>query len=371
MRTTVPRRILATVALLTVTACSNSHEPATSVQPPPVVVKGVTLETVASTPSRDSFEMVGTVRARTSAVVSARVPGMISMLKVREGDVVRKGDLLARIEAQENSAGAASALAGVDEAHRGLDEATSRKKLVDATFNRYQQLYKEQAISRQEFDVRQTEQELATQGLARAEARLKQAQEGSRAASAMADYTKITAPISGVITVKQAELGATVFPAQPLMTIEDGGSFQLELAIPESLSSQVRPGTPVQVTLETLNVSFPAKIAEVVPTADPVSRTFMAKVNLNQKGMRSGMFGRAAISTGASVPRILVPAKAIVEKGALNSVWVVDKDNIVRMRLIKPGKVLGDRTEILSGLSAGDRIAITNTANLIDGAKVE
>ena len=217
----------------------------------------------------ETQEIVGTVRARTSAVVSTRIPGTVSVLRVREGDRVRKGQLLAQLDAQENQATAAVATAGIDEARRGLDEALSRKRLADTTFERYQRLFNEQAVTRQEFDVKQTERDLAAQGVARAEARLRQAQEGARAAGTMADYTRIIAPISGIITTKQADLGATVFPAQPLMTIEDEGSYQLELAIPETMAATVKPGTPVQVTLDALGSSFAAKIAEIVPSADP------------------------------------------------------------------------------------------------------
>jgi RND family efflux transporter MFP subunit len=338
---------------------------------PAGVVKGVLTETVKATSIPESMEVVGTVRARTSAVVSARIPGTVSMLKVREGDRVKKGQMLAQLDAQENQAAAAGASAGMDEARRALDEALSRKRLTDTTFERYQKLFNEKAVSRQEFDIKQTEKEVASQGVFRAEARLKQAQEGSRAASAIAAYTRIIAPISGIITSKQADLGATVFPAQPLMTIEDEGSYQLELSVPESIALTVKPGTAVQVTLDAMNTTFSARIAEMVPSADSASRTFIAKVALVQKGLKSGMFGRGAISLGTNVNGMLVSKKAIVERGALSSVWVIEKDAIVRMRLVKAGKTVGDRVEILSGLSDGERIIVGGAEKVSEGSKVE
>jgi RND family efflux transporter MFP subunit len=236
-------------------------------------VKGVTVEIVKNSAVADLLDVVGTVRARTSAVVSTRIPGTISVLRVREGDRVKKGQLLAQLDAQENQAAAAGASALIDEARRGLDEALSRKKLADATYERYQKLFTDQAVSRQEFETRLAEKEVAAQAAARAESKLKQAQEGAKASTAMSDYTRITAPISGVITSKPADLGATVFPGQPLMTIEDEGSYQLELSLPENLATKVKPGTPVQVTLDAFGSTFAAKIAEIVPTADPASRT--------------------------------------------------------------------------------------------------
>jgi membrane fusion protein, multidrug efflux system len=360
------------MAVAMLAGCSEKkHNVEKNAAVPAGVVKGALVETVKAASIPETMEVVGTVRARTSAVVSARIPGVISMLKVREGDRVKKGQILAQLDAQENQAAAAVAAAGIEEAKRGLDEAISRKRLTDTTFERYQNLLNEQAVTRQEFDIKQTEKEVASQGVYRAESRLKQAREGSRAASAIASYTRIIAPISGIITSKQADLGATVFPAQPLMTIEDEGSYQLELSVPESIALTVKPGTTVQVTLDAMNTTFSARIAEIVPSADPASRTFIAKIELGQKGLKSGMFGRGAISLETSASGMLVPRKAVVERGALTSVWIIDKDAIARMRLVKAGKAVGDKVEILSGLSDGERIVVGGVEKVSEGSKVE
>jgi RND family efflux transporter MFP subunit len=263
------------------------------------------------------------------------------------------------------------ATAGIDEARRGLDEAVSRRKLADTTFERYQNLFKEQAVSRQEFDVRQAEKDMAAQGVARAEARLKQAQEGAKASSTMSDYTRIIAPISGVIASKQADLGATVFPGQPLMTIEDEGSYQLELALPENVASKVKPGSKLQVTLDAIGSSFAAGIAEIVPTADPGSRTFVAKIALNQKGLKSGMFGRGSVNLGTTVKGIIIPAKAVIDRGAMTVVWTVDKENIARLRIVKVGRQTDERVEILSGLTDADRVVVSGAEKVTEGARVE
>lgn len=360
------------MAVSTIMGCGKkSHDMEKNVVVPAAVVKGALTETVKVASIPETMEVVGTVRARTSALVSTRIPGVISMLKVREGDRVKKGQMLAQLDAQENQATAAVASAGIDEARRGLAEAIARKRLTDATFERFQKLFNEQAISRQEFDIKQTEKEVAAQAVSRGEARLKQAQEGSRAASTIAGYTRIVAPISGIITIKQADLGATVFPAQPLMTIEDEGSYQLELSVPESIALTVKPGTAVQVKLDALQTTFSAQITEIVPSADSTSHTFIAKIALGQKGLKSGMFGRGAISLGTSINGMLVPKKAVFERGALTSVWVVDKDGIARMRLVKAGKVVGNNIEILSGLSENERIIVGGVERVSEGAKVE
>lgn len=359
------------LALLVFAGCNSRKNGTEKQEPAPLVVRGVILETVTSAPVAETMEVSGTVKARTSAVVSARIPGSIAELRVREGERVRKGQLLARLDAVENAANAAGAAAGIEEARQALNEASSRKKLADITFERYHNLFAEQAVTRQEFDVKKSEQELASQGVNRAEARLRQAREGSRAAATMAGYTRINAPIAGIVTSKPADLGTSVFPGQPLLTIEDQGSYMLELAVPESIASSVKPGTAVQVTLDIPESSFDTKISEVVPSADPASRTFIAKIALNRKGLRSGMFGRGSISLGSSANSLMVPKKAVIERGALTSVWVVEKNSIARLRLVKPGRVIADRVEILSGLSNGERVVVTGVEKVSEGAKVE
>jgi RND family efflux transporter MFP subunit len=359
---------LAIAAGIGLSGCSDTKHGA---QAPPAAVSGLTLTMVKVADLPETLDVVGTVRARTSAMVSARISGTVSVLHVREGDRVRKGQLLGQLDSKESMAHATGAVAVIDEAKRGLEEAQARQKLADSTFARFKKLYDEQALTRQEFDTRQTERDLSHQAVARAEARLRQTQEASRAAGAMADYTKIVAPISGVIVAKQADLGSTVFPGQPLMTIDDEGSYQLELSIPESQVRAVHAGTAVQVQIDATGTSVAARVSEVVPTSDPASRTYIAKVTVPQKGIRSGMFGRGSIALGSTVKGVRVPRSAVFERGALTAVWAVGTDDIVRMRLVKTGRIVGDSIEILSGLADGDRIVTTGMEKAVDGARLQ
>lgn len=353
---------------LALAGCSDTHK-TTATTPP--VISGLTVVPVQMTDLPELLDSVGTVRARTSAMVSARIPGTVSVLHVREGDRVRKGQLLGNLESTETGAQATGAIAAIDEAKRGLEEAQAHQKLADATYGRFKKLYDEQALTRQEFETRQTERDLSHQAVGRAEARLRQTQEASRAAGTMADYSKIIAPISGIIVAKPADLGATVFPGQPLMTIDDEGSYQLELSIPESQIRVVHAGTAVQVTIDALGAAFTARIAEIVPTSDPGSRTFTAKIPLSAKGIRSGMFGRGSIALGNSQKGMQIPHAAVFERGALTAVWSVGSDDIVRMRLVKTGRTHGNMIEILSGLSNGDRIVVAGMEKAVDGARIQ
>ena len=354
--------------LLELVSCSKHEGPA---ETRAVTVKGVGVEAVKAAAMPELLEVTGTVRSKTSAVVSPRVPGMIAVMKVKEGDRVKKGALLAILDAKENLANADAAGSATEEAKRAVDEAVARKNLAVTQFERYKNLFKSDVVSRQEFEVKETEKELAVQGVARAQARLKQAQEQAKSAGAVADYTRMTAPISGIITSRAADLGATVFPGQPVFTLEDESGYQLELAIPESAVAKVRPGTPVNITLDAVASTVSTRIAEIVPSADPASRTFTAKVPLAANNLKSGMFGRGSIPVGAAVEKISVPRRSIVERGAITYLWVVDSANIAKLRIVKTGRSSGDQTEITSGVAAGERIAVSGLDKLLDGAKVE
>lgn len=363
---TLHRAAIAAMLAVSLLGCEKRPEPAGPAAP--VTVQGVTVSAVAAESIPEYQEAVGSVKARNSAVIAARIAGAVTAVYAREGDRVSRGKLLASIEAAESGAAAAEAAAGVVEASRAVEEARSRKKLADATFARYRNLFAEQAVTRQEFEVRQSEQEVAGEGVARAEARLAQARYGAQAAGTVAGYGKVTSPLSGIVVAKQVDPGQTVFPGAPLFTIEGGGGYRLEVAAPEGLLGKVRAGDAVAVVLEGAPVT--GRVAEVVPTVDPGSRTFNVKIDLTSAGLRSGSYGKALFRTGER-QGVAVPASALVERGALTSVWTVSRDGFATSRLVKVGRKSGGRVEVISGLAPGDRIVTSGTERVSAGVKVE
>ena len=361
------RGALVAFLIISILGCGKK-EAQTTAQPAPVLVRGASVAAVALEAIPELQEAVGTVRARNSALVSARIPGSVSAVYVKEGERVSRGKLLVAIEALESGAAAAGAASGVEEARRGVDEARARKKLADATFERYQKLLNEQAVTRQEFEQRQMEREVAAQGVARAEARLGQTREGAKAAGTIAGYGKVLSPISGLVVAKPVEAGQTVFPGTPLVTVEGDSGFRLEVAAGEGLLGKVRQGDQVGIAVE--GAPATGRVSEIVPLVEPGSRTFTVKIDIPAKGARSGTFGRAFFPTGAR-QGIAVPAAAVLQRGALTSVWTVSREGIARLRLVQLGKTLGDRVEVVSGLSAGERIVTAGAEKVSDGAKVE
>ena len=350
------------------TGCGHKADKAESKQPP--VVTGVTLVPAAGQAIPDGAEAVGTVRAADAAVIAARLPATVTGVLVREGDRVGKGKLLVTLEAAESSAQASAAAAQVAEAERAVGEARARTRLAEAPYERYANLFRDEAVTRQERNNRRADRDVAEQGVGRATARLAASRESARAAGVVAGYTRIVSPLAGVVTAKQVENGMTVFPGTPLMTIEGDGGHRLEASVPESLAGRVKRGQRVPVTIDGAGLSLEGRVVEVVPAADPASRTFTVKVELAGAGIRSGMFGRAFIAAGER-QGILVPKSAVMERGALPSVWTVDQGNVARLRLVKTGKPLGDRIEILSGLTAGERVIAAGLEKVVEGAKIQ
>lgn len=338
--------------------------------PAQALVTGVTVQRVESATIPEELEVLGTVRAKNGAAIAARIAGTVTGVRVKAGDRVSRGQLLLEIEAVEGMAGAAAATASVTEAQQGLEEARSRRDLARVTFGRFEKLFQEQAVTRQEFDVRRTELAVADQGVAQAEARLARAREESKAAASVAGHGRVTSPLSGVVTARPAEVGMTVFPGTLLVTVEEGGEYRLEANAPESLLRQVKPGDTVRVAIEGSGAPAPGRVVEVVPSVDPASRTFPVKIAISVSGVTSGAYGRAWFATGSRTG-IMVPPSAVFERGALTAVWVVAPDRTSRMRLVKTGRRTTDTVEILAGLSVGEQVVVAGGEKVTDGVKVQ
>jgi RND family efflux transporter MFP subunit len=336
----------------------------------PAVVSGVAVQQVARVAVPEELEVLGTVRARNGAAIAARISGTVKGVRVKSGDRVTAGQLLLELEALESTAGAAAAVAAISEAEQGVAEARSRRDIARITHERYEKLLQEQAVTRQEYDVKQTERALADQGLSRAEAGLARAREEAKVAASVAGHARIISPLSGVVTARPAEVGMTVFPGTPLVSVEEGGEYRLEVNVPESLLRKVKPGDSVRVALEGGSVAGMARVVEVVPTVDPGSRTFPVKIAVTASGTTSGAYGRAWFATGSRTGMV-VPASAVFERGALTAVWVVSPEKIARMRLVKTGRSIGDTVEILSGLSDGEQLVVAGGEKVTDGARIE
>ncbi len=201
------------------------------------------------------------------------------------------------------------------------------------------------------------------------QAQLKQALAGLAAAQVQLSYATITAPFSGVVVKRHVDPGDMASPGMPLLTIVDPSSFRLEVTVPESHMKFIRIGDSVPVTIDALGQTLNGRVYEVVPSADPVSRTFVVKISLPQvKGLMAGMFGRAEFKVG-EIRGIFVPESAIWREGSLEGVFVVEGERAIK-RVVTTGKRLNDLIEILSGLNEGELVVAKVYDRIRDGMKV-
>jgi RND family efflux transporter MFP subunit len=186
----------------------------------------------------------------------------------------------------------------------------------------------------------------------------------------MRDYAKLAAPFSGVVITRTVEPGNLATPGLPLLTIEQDGLYRLEASVDESKLATVRVGQAVEAVVEATDRKLNARVSEIVPSVDAASRTYMVKVDLPAApGLRTGMFGRAIFPLG--MQRVVaVPLAALTERGQLQSVFVVE-DGVAHTRLVTTGRHASAVAEILSGLSAGEKVVLPVPAGLQDGARVE
>ncbi|MCE5309166.1 MAG: efflux RND transporter periplasmic adaptor subunit [Acidobacteriales bacterium] len=330
------------------------------------------------------YEATGTVRARTASTLSSKVMGYVRDVRFQAGDHVRSGQLLVVLEAKDLDAQRAQAEAAVREARGALPEVSSavaaaqaNLDLANKTFARMKDLFEKKSISNQEFDEASARLKVARAGhamaLAKREqlgAKVRQAEEAHRAAGVVLSYAEIKAPFAGTVTDKKVEPGVLAAPGMPLATIEQAGVYRLEAQVEESRLANVRVGQPVSVALDSLDKTLAARVSEIVPAVDAASRTFVVKIDLpGVPQLRSGLFGRARFPLG-SRKVLAIPATALVERGQVQSVYVVE-DGRARNRIVTTGAREGGQLEVLSGLSASEKIVHPVPPSLVDDARVE
>lgn len=364
------------------TACgSHPREKAAGETSAPIAVQ---VHTTASTEWPLLYEATGTVRARTAATLSSKVMGHVRQVNFQTGDRVREGQVLVELDSRDLDAQLQQAEAAHREAQDALQEveaaiasAKANLELAQATFRRIQDLFEKKSVSNQEFDEAaarlksaQAAYEMAAAKRRQVTARLSQAAAVVESAKVMRGYARLTAPFDGIITEKRVEPGDLAAPGAPLAVIERADGFRLEVSVEESRLRELRPGQTAEVSLEALDRTLEARIGEIVPSVDAVSRTGIVKLDLpNLPQVRSGMFGRARFPLG-NRPVLAIPASAVREQGQLRSVFVVE-NGLARARLVTLGASRGDRREVLSGLAAGEKIVAPLPDGLVDGARVE
>ncbi len=263
----------------------------------------------------DWQEAVGTVESRNINTVSSKIQAYIIDIKVEAGDSVKRGDLLIKLDAR--------------------DARTNYEK-AKKEYERYKSLVERGGVSRQQFEAVRASYINARTAL---------------------DHTTLKAPISGVVVDKRVQRGDLAVPGRPLLNIHDPGDLRLKVAVREGLEGLIKVGDRVKVRIDALNKDMEGLVEEVIPHADPASRSYIVRVGLPKiEGLQSGMFGRLYFAPRVQ-KAIAIPASYIRTVGQLETVFVY-KNGRARVCYIRTGKRFGDYVEVLSGIEEGDTVII-------------
>lgn len=326
-------------------SCIQETEPKreTSASLPPVEV---TVAKVVPQAASRQIELVGTVQATIKAEIAAKITGNISRLPVSLGTSVQKGDLLVEISAGEISAQLQEAKAHLTQAERNLAREKKLLKRNAATPERVKSLEDQVRIAKASYDQAYT----------------------------MLDYTKITAPFSGVITRKQASVGDLATPGKILLHLEAQEKLEIATDIPEAMMQVVKMGDLLPVAIAAIDKTVEGRVIELSPTADPQSRSAPVTLSIEHDPLvRSGQFARVLLSLSDKTT-LTVPLSAVTQQGQLEKVFVVE-ENLAKLRIVRTGAEIlqgaGDQlTEVLSGLEEGETVITNGPDNLLNGQPV-
>jgi len=314
----------------------------------------------------------GYVVARTKASVSAKVSGRMEYLGVHEGSVVRRGEILARIESADQQAALRSARAGVGETEAQLEQA--RRDLERAAA-----LERQKVLSTSEAENARTRVQVLEAQLEAMRAQVQQSEVNL-------ENTRVRAPFDGTVLRKDAEVGEIVAPASAgggltrtaIVTMADLGTLEVEVDVNEAYIARVHNGQAARITLDAYaDTSFAGRVRQVVPTADRQKATVQVKVSILDRDPRilpemgaKVVFAREGEAISASAPRrVYIPAPALVREGEKASVWVVAGDRAQR-RAVEAGPEDNGRVEIRGGLEGGESVVLRPPPTLKDGARV-
>lgn len=331
-----------------IAACKGKTQEETVKRP---AVDGVTVTAITSSIVDEIYETTGTVRSDRISQVASRAMGVVISLLVQEGDIVKTGQLLLTLDDRD-------AAQRLQAATMALESAKQNKMLMETTWQRYKNLYDEKALSRQEMDQIETQKKVAQAEYERTKALAGEA-------GTYHSFTRVKAPVSGMVSQKRIDVGSMANPGMPLLSIEESGSSYVEAAVDERLRHKIKPGMDAEI-LPDAGRRQRGTIRQVLPSIDSLSRTFIVKIGFKEMPSRSGLFVRVRIPVGKK-EIILVPEKAIVQKGQLTGVYLVDDRGVITYRLIRTGMTYADGMEIISGLSIRDRVITEGIERAKDG----
>ena len=350
----IPLRIscaffLPLLALITLNACKDNTE-VERVEPN---TWQTSVMTVREEELAEEYTVIGSVVADTRIDISSRISSYIRKLTVQEGESIDEGQLLIVLDDEELEHSINQTRAAVETAQVVLAD-------VEADLSRFDSLLQQGSIS--EVKVRKTQLQKST-----AIENLNHAKAALSAANSQRQYIQIRSPAAGIVTKRHLQAGGLATPGLPLLTIESRDNLKFETFIAESQLANVRLEDTVRLHIEHLSSSseltngnsiepLVGKVTQIVYSGDPVARSYKVSIALPQRpDIYTGMFGRATFVVGKR-NNITIPDSAMVKKGGLDGVYLVDEENKVWFRWLRIRRHWPGKAEIAAGLSSGERI---------------
>lgn len=292
-------------------------------------------------------ELVGSIQSRVPIEAASRVAARVTTVAVRAGEHVRRGQVLVALDASDLRAQVAQARGEMSAARAELERSSADNR-------RFAALLARGSVTAHERDAAEAAYRSASGRTAQAEATV-------AAARAALAYATVRSPVDGVVVERLVEPGDIALPGKPLVRLYDENALRVELQVPEDLARSIAVGTPMLVRVDAAAVTYHTQVNEIVPAADPASRSFLIRAPLPSGGhLRPGMFARAFFAAGSET-LLTVPRSAVEEVGQLETVRVYSRGRI-ETRMVSLGRGFGDRVEVLAGIHPGDRVILGSAA---------
>lgn len=334
------KNYLLPVLLLMLIGCDGTQRAASRASPP----APVEIATVTRSPLVAHRILTGSLQAITTVRIFNEEEGRITALPFYEGDAVKQGEIIARIDDSLIQA-------ELTKAQTNLKQAREDAKRINT-------LYRKKLASEDELAHTRTALELAKAEVSLLETRV--------------SHTRIQAPFDGIISERLLETGDVVPVHSHILTLYDPGQIKIVIPLSELLLSNIKIGDEVQVRIDALGEQqYPAKVSRIFPTIDPQTRKGMMEVLFASipEGARPGQLCRVTVDT-QTTPRRNVPFAAIRHDSQGEYVYRLTQDDMVESVRVQTGILMGNQMEILEGIKVGDRVVVKGFIGLRDGKKV-
>jgi RND family efflux transporter MFP subunit len=350
-------------------------------------VQTATVQRLAPASAQSLLTATGYVVAQRAAAVASKGTGRLEDLRVEEGDQVKAGEIIARLEAADVNASLSAAKAALGQAEAGLEFARAQAREAKLRYDRVMELRGKKLASDAEHDQALAAHESAVANVSSAEAGLDAAKANVQWAEVQVENTIIRAPFDGTVLTKTADVGEVVAPFASsassrgaVVTIADMASLEVEADVSESNIQQIHADQPCLITLDALPAEpYRGKVKKIVPTADRSKATVMVKVSFDQLDNRvlpemsakiNFLPGDTETSSVNTETVLTVPTDAVISRNGVTQLFVIHQGR-VSIRMVETGRTYGVVLEIKSGVNIGDIVVVSPPESLTDGDTVK